>query len=475
MHEEKISCYLFPIELLSSRSRKLNLNEWKLLNAFYYLKSRAARAGSETVEISLRMLESDFGIQKISGKNLNCSTFIDTIPEKPVDNNRLLFRSSFPEDTRSFLIPDHYIAPPFPWIERWKKKKSRLRRRMSILQSCRLFAAMLASRNSAGSADRVSVIQCQDLFKLSGFSMNMRALCDYLNFLKTEGVLTAFEPKKKQITVHWSLEEYGSLTGFSQNYQLSPPEEYSTCGKHLHKALTRVLNQCSRQTDPEGAFLNFPFSEFLWLLQHLNPDFTRMIKKSSPLIDEYTKGVRQYDKDLIRTFLVDKGIERELADLITIDFDSLSLFKTGGRKTVEKKLSYLLKRCGLNFDVHREVIVAGPYASDARKKSSRKFSFPDATSLFMLPSFEEFAAQKPYRITINVLNRSLSCPTALTGQVIHTSNDSSSFRPALFVPLLQSGEVFFRVECSKEVEHLRLSLWILAPAESLKPSGATDS
>lgn len=468
MHEEKISYYRFPIEHLSSRNRKLNYNEWKLLNAFYYLKSRTAATGSETVEVSLRMLENDFKIQKIQGKNLNYSSFIDFFDEKPVDREKLVYRSSFPEGIVSFSVPEPYIAPPFPWIERWKSRKSHIHRRISNSVLCLLFAALLAYRCQDGNTDKETVIIRSKLFSLTGFSIGNRVLDSYIYFLHNERVLRVIEFRKAYITIKWTLEDYSKSTQCPRNYQLSPPEEFSTCGRHLQKALNGVLMQCSRQTDPEGAFLNFPFSEFLWLLQHLNPDYTRMIKKSSPLIDGYIKGTSKFDKNLMRAFLIKKGIERELAHLLTINFDSLSLFSKGGRKNVEKKLSFLLQRSGLNFDVHREVIVAGPFASDARKKSSRKFSLSTETSLFMLPSFEEIIAQKPYKIAINVLHRTFSCPTALIGQVVHTSDDSSSFRPALRIPLMLPGEVFFRVKCSKEVKHLRLSLWIVTPAESMK-------
>ncbi|MGV8122501.1 MAG: hypothetical protein AB2L14_22310 [Candidatus Xenobiia bacterium LiM19] len=468
MYEDKISCYLFPIELLSSRSRKLNLNEWKILNAFYYLKSRERSAGKDSVEISLRMLESDFRLQKIWNRNLTRKTFVEFIPEKPVDEKRLIYRTSLPEDSRSFPIPELYIAPPFPWMERWKKKKSHLHNRLSNLQSCLLFAALLALRCPEERCGDKESIKKNDLFALTGFTLGARTLCDYLHFLQTEGALGDYDARGSQIRLQWSFEHYSRTTKLQRDYHLLPPEEFSTHGKDLQRALTRVLNQCSKMTDPEGAFSQFPFPEFLWILQHFSPGLSRAIRKSSHQIDELLKNTQQNEKNLMRSFLIKKGIERDLAHLITIDFDSLTLFASGGRRTVEKKVSLLLKKSGLFYDIHREVIVAGPFASDARKKSSRKFSLPTATSIFILPSFEELISQRPYRILINVLHRSPSSPTALIGQVVHTSDDSTSFRPALHVSVQQPGELFFRVKCSKEVEHLKINLWIAAPTDTLK-------
>jgi len=468
MHEEKISYYRFPIEHLSSRSRKLNLNEWKLLNAFYYLKSRERSAGKDSVEISLRMLESDFGLQKIWNRNLIRKTFVEFIPEKPVDEKRLIYRTSLPEDSRSFPIPELYIAPPFPWMERWKKKKSHLHNRLSNLQSCLLFAALLALRCPEEHCGDNESIKQTDLFALIGFTLGARTLCDYLHFLQTEGVIGDYDARGNQIRLQWSFDHFCRATKLQQDYHLLPPEEFSTNGKDLQRALTRVLNQCSKMTDPEGAFSQFPFPEFLWILQHFSPGLSRAIRKSSNQIDELLKNTQQNEKNLMRSFLIKEGIERDLAHLITIDFDSLKLFAAGGRKTVEKKVSLLLRKSGLLYDIHREVIVAGPFASDSRKKSSRKFSLTDISSLFVLPAFEEIIANSPYRILINVLHRSSSNPTSLIGQVVYTSDEHSSFRPALHIPLLQPGEVFFRVKCSKEVKHLKISLWIVSPINALQ-------
>ncbi len=293
MNNKHFKSYQFPLELFSFQRKKLNLNEWKILHAFYYLKGREQKLGSDVFEISLRMLESDFRLQKVFSRNLTRSTFAEFIPEKPLPGEKLLYHTSLPENTRSFLIPESYIAPPFPWIERWKRKKSHIHRRLSNLQSCRLFTALLALQNPTENNEAMSIIDGTALFSLIGFSLGRRAFCDYLNFLKTEGILEYFDVRGVQIKVNWTLEDYSNATQFPLHYQLFPPEEFSTTGKYLHKALINVLNQCSTMADPEGAFSQFPFAEFLWILQHFNPGMARAIKKSSCRIDDLLKNTLQ--------------------------------------------------------------------------------------------------------------------------------------------------------------------------------------